>query len=211
MHPRIPLALATAGTLVFAVLLVFVVAAGSRQGPEPVAAGTFAGAIRPPAPAQDFTLRDEEGRTVQLAALRGTPVVLTFMYTTCQNDCPTLAAQIRGALDDLDREVPALAISVDPANDTPARARRFLSEQRLTGRMRFLLGDNAALQPVWRAFGIQPQERGLEHSAYVVVLDRDGVARVGFPNDALTPEGLRHDLRLLLGEDAGAAPGGTVS
>jgi protein SCO1/2 len=46
-------------------------------------------------------------------------------------------------------------------------------------------------------FGIRPQERGLEHTAYVVLLDRTGRQRIGFPADKLTPEGLAHDLRLL--------------
>ena len=36
-----------------------------------------------------------------------------------------------------------------------------------------------------------------EHTAYVVLLDRAGRQRVGFPFDKLTPEGLAHDLRRL--------------
>ncbi len=67
----------------------------------------------------------------------------------------------------------------------------------MTGRMHFLLGTTAELQRVWRQFGIQPQDRGREHSASVVVLDDRGVARVGFPVDQLQPEGLAHDIRAL--------------
>jgi protein SCO1/2 len=94
------------------------------------------------------------------------------------------------------------AISVDPANDTPVRAERFLAEQRMTGRMDFLLGDEAELQRVWRTFGIQPQEDGREHSASVVLLGADGRQRVGFPIDQLTPEALARDLRTLAAEGA---------
>src|SRR3954462_13956097 len=100
----------------------------------------FAGAVRPAIPPQDFSLRDEDGRTVSLRDYRGRVVVLTFMYTTCRDTCPLTATQIRGALDDLDRDVPALAVSVDPVNDTPERARRFLFKRGLgRDRMRFLL------------------------------------------------------------------------
>ena len=53
------------------------------------------------------------------------------------------------------------------ANDTARNAKRFLLEQKLTSRMRFLLGSRAQLEPVWRAYGIQPQTDDLEHSAYV--------------------------------------------
>ena len=198
LHPRVRLALMAFSTIALLAIAGFVIFSDPRSGASgPAVTGGFAGAIRPVAPAADFTLRDQDGRETAVASLRGRPVVVTFMYTTCRNDCPTMTQQIRGALDDLGRDVPVLAVSVDPANDTPARARAFLSKQQMTGRMTFLLGDEAQLQRVWRTFGVQPQERGLEHSASVVLLDADGVARVGFPVDQLTPEGLTHDLRAL--------------
>ena len=93
--------------------------------------------------------------------------------------------------------MPALAVSVDPANDTPLNARRFLAKQSLTGRMRFLLGDRAQLAPIWKSYFIQPQGKGFDHSAYVLLIDRRGVQRIGWPVDQLRPEGLAHDLRLL--------------
>jgi protein SCO1/2 len=120
------------------------------------------------------------------------------MYSSCQDTCPVTATQIRGALDDLGHDVPALAVSVDPANDTPASARTFLIRRSLTrDRMRFLLGTRAQLAPVWKAYGIQPQGNGFEHSAYVLLIDRRGRQRVSFPVDQLTPEGLTHDIRKL--------------
>lgn len=185
-------------TLALLAIAGFVILSDPRSGDAtPAVTSPFSGSIRPQAPAADFTLRDQDGKTVRVAGLRGGPVVVTFMYTTCRDDCPTMTQQIRGALDDLGHDVPVLAISVDPENDTPARARAFLAKQQMSGRMRFLLGSEVELQRVWRTFGIQPQERGLEHSASVVLLDDRGVARVSFPVDQLTPEGVRHDLRAL--------------
>jgi protein SCO1/2 len=160
----------------------------------------FAGAQRaaeiPPA---TFALRDQDGRSVKATDTRGHVTVLTFMYSTCRDSCPVIASQIRGALDDVGRDVPVLAISVDPRNDTPLSARRFVNRQSLTGRMRFLLGSRTQLAPVWREFAIKPQGKGFEHSAYVVLLDRDGRQRIAFPFDKLTPEGLAHDIRALGG------------
>ena len=124
-------------------------------------------------------------------------MILTFMYSTCKDTCPLTAQQIRGALDQLGQDVPTLAISVDPANDTPLNARRFVNRQGLTSRMRFLLGTRAQLAPIWKAYGIEPQTKAFDHSAYVVLVDRNGIQRVGWPVDKLTPEGLAHDLRLL--------------
>lgn len=169
------------------------------------AGGTFAGAVRPPIPPTPLTgLRDEEGEPVDLARFRGRPVVVTFLYSTCQDTCPIIAQQVRGAMDRLGHDVPALAIAVDPPRDTPASARRFLARQNLTGRLKFLTGDAGALQRQWRAYGMQPQIDDLEHSAHVVVLDGRGVQRVGWPYAKLTPEGLAQDLRTL--ETARTAP-----
>jgi len=182
--------------------------AGDAAGVYP---GGWAGSLRPPGvPVTDFSLRDQDGAPVSPADYRGRPVVLAFLYSTCEDTCPGTAQAIRGALDDLGRDVPVLAVSVDPANDTPTRARRFVLEQKLTGRMRFLVGARDSLVPVWRAYGVQPQgarnwraygleprEDGTEHAGYVILLDGRGRQRIGFPSDRLTSEGLAHDLAKL--------------
>jgi protein SCO1/2 len=162
---------------------------------EPTA--RWQGALRPPGAAvPDFALRDQDGKTVSPPAR---PAVYTFLYSTCDDTCPLTVQQIRGALDDLGRDVDVIAISVDPRGDTPRRARRFVLKQSMTGRMRFALGTEAELEPVWRAFGIRPQEDGLEHSAYVVLTDAQRRQRIGFPVGALTVDGLRADLARLTG------------
>jgi protein SCO1 len=178
-----------------------VVAAGVlvlRGDPEPVPAMEPQGATRPPGiPAADFRLTDQEGEEVTLSDVRGDVTIVTFLYTTCEDTCPLAAQQIRVALDRLGHDVPVLAFAVDPARDSPERARRFVSEQGMNGRMRFLTGPRAELAKQWRAYGIRPQGDGFEHTAHVVLLDRHGVQRIGFPVEKLTPEALAHDVALL--------------
>lgn len=159
----------------------------------------WAGALRPEGvPVPDFTLTDQEGNTVTSASLRGKPVVYTFIYSTCEDTCPAQVQTIRNALDRLDDpDAHVVGISVDPANDTPKRAESFLLEQQMTGRMSFLLGTREQLAPVWEAFGIQPQDDQLEHSAHTVLADARGFQRIGFPFDHITGEGLAHDLARL--------------
>src|SRR4051812_6024120 len=171
MPARVRLALMVAATLALVAALVVVLVA--RPGTS-AGEGGWAGALAPEMPPQDLTLHDQDGRRVALRDLRGQVVVLTFMYTHCRDVCPTTAVTIRGALDDLGHDVPTLAVSVDPAGDTPSAAQRFLFARHLDGRMRFLLGSRAELEPVWRRFGIQPQGADFDHSARVVVLDRTG-------------------------------------
>lgn len=213
MSSRVLLALCTVVACALAAVVGVALASqdDERAPLERAYPGGWAGSQRPPGVAvRDFALRDQDGEPVSTADYRGRPVVLAFLYSTCEDTCPGTAQAVRGALDDLGRDVPVLAVSVDPDNDTPVRARRFVLEQSMTGRMRFLVGDRERLVPVWRAFGVQPQgaenwraygleprEDGEEHAGYVVLLDGRGRQRVGFPTDRLTSEGLVHDLARL--------------
>jgi protein SCO1/2 len=165
----------------------------------------FKGAVRPAgARAKDFALRDQDGRLVTLKGLREKVVILSPMYTTCRDTCPLVSQQIRAALLDLSErqrhQVVALALSVDPANDTPESAKKFLRTRRVDPYLDFLLGSRDQLRPVWRAYGFSPQTEKFEHNSYVVLIDRRGRQRVGFPINFLTPEALAHDLRLLFRE-----------
>jgi protein SCO1/2 len=169
----------------------------ASEGASAAASG-WEGASRPPGTRlPGFALTTQDGERLTAADLRGRPVVVTFLYSTCEDTCPGQVQSIRGALDRLGRDVPVIGVSVDPANDTPRRARAFLLEQSMTGRMQFLLGDRARLEPLWRAFGIAPQTEGREHSAYTVLVDAAGRQRIGFPASQLTPERLAHDLARL--------------
>ena len=197
MNPRIAIAL----VLVAALALGGIVLAATSGGDDEqsvAAANQIAGATMPAnTPAPDFKLRDEQGDPVSMSALRGSPVVVTFLYSHCQDTCPITAQTIRGALDDLGHDVPAIAISVDPPNDTPASARKFLAEQRASGRIRFVLGSRAQLRRVWKGFFITPQRITQEHMARITLVDERGFQRVGYPVAQATPERLAHDLRLL--------------
>jgi protein SCO1/2 len=194
VNPRVLIAVVVVAV---AALATVVLAAGDSSDPAD-GRDRFEGALLPTGlRAPELRLPDEEGDVVRMSDLRGQPAVVTFLYSHCDDSCPTQAQQVKGALNDLGRDLPALAISVDPARDTEQSARAFLSEQRMTGRMRFVLGSRAELAPIWRAYGVQPQLADLDHSARIVLVDRRGVQRVGYPLDQVTPERLAHDLRLL--------------
>ena len=160
---------------------------------EPVAAeNVFAGAVMPEGlRAPDFELRNQDGERVSMRALRGQPVVVTFLYTTCEDSCPIQAQTVRGALDELGHDVPALAIAVDPPRDTPERARRFLAEQRASGRIDFVLGSRAELRPLWDGFAIQPQSVTTEHQARFTLVDARRLPARGLPGRTGNPRAAR--------------------
>lgn len=147
--------------------------------------------------APDFALRDETGRRVTMREYRGKPVIVTFLYSDCKTECPAQALQIKGALDDLGHDLPALAISVNPPGDTPRSIRHFNRKMGVTGRLRWVRGSEAQLRKLWKGFAVLPQTPQREHLARIVLVDARGLQRVGFPASQVTPERLAHDLRLL--------------
>jgi protein SCO1 len=176
-----------------------VVIAARSGGDDVSSAGSeFEGAVMPEGVrAPDFTLRDEYGNPVSMRAFRGKPVIVTFLYTHCEDTCPAQAQLVRGALDDLGTDVPAIAIAVDPPNDTPRSARAFLSEQHALGRIHFVLGTRAQLRPLWHGFFIREQLPTQEHQERITLVDKRGFQRVGFPGQEATSETVAHDVRLL--------------
>lgn len=192
----------TTAVVVLGVLVVLALAAsgGSVDGPEDgiqQGGSPYQGSKGVGAPAPDFRLRDQDGRATTLAALRGRPVILTFMYSTCEDTCPATATQIAASLDELGEDVPTVIVSVDPPNDTARSAQQFLNKMRLRQRARFVLGTREELAPIWKRYAILPQGQGFEHSAVVLVLDAAGRQRVTFPVDKLTSSALAHDVRVV--------------
>jgi protein SCO1 len=178
--------------------IAFAASRRDADGDEPAATSGFQGALMPEGvKAPDFNLTNQDGEPVSMRELRGSPVVVTFLYTTCEDTCPIQAQTVRGALDQLGHDVPAIAIAVDPPRDTPDRAKAFLSEQRALGRIDFVLGTRAGLKPVWDGFFVRPQSVTEEHQARFTLVDAKGFQRIGYPGSEATPEALAHDLRLL--------------
>jgi protein SCO1 len=150
--------------------------------------------------APNFSLLDQNGQRVSLSQYRGRVVVLTFIHSLCHDTCPFMVEQIKGGLNDLPRSgagVPVIGISVAPGEDTAAHRKAFLMHHELTGRVAFLAGTQAQLKPVWHSYAIQPVTSKIDHSTFVLLIDKRGIERIGFPADELTPEALAHDIGVL--------------
>jgi protein SCO1 len=201
VHPRVLIALVIVAVCALGAVVLAARSGGDSEADPATGGSRFEGAVMPRGVrAPDFTLRNQDGDEVSMRELRGRPVIVTFLYTHCDDTCPAQAQTVRGALDDLGRDVPAIAISVDPANDTENSARAFLSEQRALGRIDFVLGSRTQLRPLWKAFYVRPQKTTEEHQARFTLVDKRGFQRIGFPGQRATPETLAHDVRLLQAE-----------
>lgn len=160
--------------------------------------------ITDPAPAADFALHDQDGRLVRLSDQRGRTVIVAFLYTHCPDVCPLIAENLNLALRRLGRQagtVRVLAVSVDPKGDTPAAVRRYVVQHRLLPQFRYLRGDRAQLEPVWKAYGVSAQATRLDlvdHSAYELLIDPDGRGRATYDARVKAAD-VVHDVRALAG------------
>jgi protein SCO1/2 len=195
-----------AGVLVVLLAAIGLVLAGGKSshhsGGSTVGSNQLEGPTLPPhLVAKNFSLTDQNGQRISLSQYRGHVVVLTFMHSLCKGACPLMANQILGALNELPdggRNVPTMAISVDPKQDTPANRRKFLARMHLTGRMNFLNGPLPYMWKVWHDYYIEPEIGPTEnHSAFVLLIDKRGIWRIGYPVSDLTPESLAHDIGVL--------------
>ncbi len=201
MNARVLIALFLVAVFAFGAVLLVARSRDDGRGDVATAGSRFQGAVMPEGlRAPDFKLPNQDGEQVSMRDLRGEPVIVTFLYTNCDDTCPAQAQTVRGALDELSEDVPALAVAVDPPRDTPESARAFLAEQRATGRLDFVLGSRRQLRPVWNGFFIAPQTVTQEHQARFTLVDKRGFQRVGYPGFEATPERLAHDLRILRAE-----------
>jgi protein SCO1/2 len=148
--------------------------------------------------------RDVDGTPVSVPR-PGRPAVVTFLFANCPDVCPLVASEISRALDRLGPAAAGLdvvAVSVDPRGDTPAAVRDFLRRHRLTGRMRYLIGSERELRPIWRAWyaAAQPARAPASvHTARIVLVDRTGRQVGAYSAGVPIPvEDLAADLRTLL-------------
>ena len=93
-----------------------------------------------------------------------------------------------------------IAVSVDPKGDTPATVKSFLAGHGMTGRMEYLIGSQAQLAPVWKAYGVgvnaTPDSREVDHTAAVYGITAGGQIAALYPSD-FKPAWIAHDVPIL--------------
>jgi protein SCO1 len=114
-----------------------------------------------PAAVAELPLTDQQGRTVDLAQLRGKVVLVAPFMTSCQEECPITTAALLAMQRSLDADglhgkAVILEVTVDPARDTPQRMAAYAE---LTGSSWPLLtGSAAQIATFWHHFGIWYQK-----------------------------------------------------
>jgi protein SCO1/2 len=124
-----------------------------------------------------------DGRTLMLSELRGRPLVLSLIYTSCSTVCPTgteaLKASVAQARKALGGEAfQVLTLGFDARNDTPQRMQAFAIDHSIDGDPLWHVASaspavlSALLDEV--GFSYAGAAGGFEHVAQTTILDAEG-------------------------------------
>ena len=129
----------------------------------------------------DVTLTDQNGRPFALRTGSDKPVlVLFFGYSNCPDVCTGILADIAGAMNRLTADqrtkVRVVLVTTDPARDTPAQLKTYLS--RIDPSFVGLTGDLATISAAARSVGVPIEDaKQLPSGGYEVV---HGTQVIGF-------------------------------
>ena len=156
--------------------------------------------LRPGEPVPAGAFVDQDARTRSFAAFKGSPVVMTFIYTSCPMPtfCPLMDRQF-AALQTTLREDPALSrvhlvtVSFDPATDTPpvlkAHAKKLGADLK---RWTFLTGDRDDVDRFAARFGVSiaramDDPGNITHNLRTAIVDADGKLVKVYTGNEWTP------------------------
>lgn len=163
----------------------------------------------------DYTFLDGNGKSVTLSSLRGKPVVISLIYTSCYHVCPTLTTNLakiasiaRDALGDDSFSV--LTIGFDIASDTPDRMRLFARQRNIDlDNWHFVSTDTETLQRLSDDVGFSyfSTPKGFDHMIQATLLDGEGKVYRQVYGMAPEPPALVEPLKeLLYGKQVAATP-----
>jgi protein SCO1/2 len=130
----------------------------------------------------NYTLTNRDGRPVHLAALRGQPLVVNMIYTSCFDFCPTLTANLAPKVE-IAREAlgrgkfRVLTIGFDARNDTPERMHAYAHMLGVgDSEWLFLSGDEQTIAALAHDLGFTYRRTtaGFDHSALTTIVNANG-------------------------------------
>jgi len=177
------------------------------EPPNPSASSGFE-LLKPGEQVPDNAFLDQDGKKRTFSGFKGTPVVMTFIYTKCPlpTFCPLMdrhfAAMQQPLKDDPTmRRVHLVTVSFDPATDTPpvlkAHAKTLKAD---LSRWTFLTGDRDEVDKFAARFGVSVgralnDPRDITHNLRTVIIDADGKLVKTYTGNEWSPEQVLADLK----------------
>lgn len=135
-----------------------------------------------------WTWLDDHGERVSLAKWRGTPLVITAVYTTCFETCPLTIARLRRVYDEFTRagrRAEFVVVTLDPTVDTQERLRQFRQARGLPEAWHLLTGARRDTEQLMEVLNVHIMDMDvhLVHDSKITLFDAEGLrtAELGVP------------------------------
>lgn len=187
------------GVVALMIVIAFATAGEQRTGLQ------AAYAYQQPRAAPALDLLDHRGQPFDLAAARGTPVLVYFGYTHCPDVCPATIGTLNEVIATFEGPVRAIFVTVDPERDTVefmGTYIRYFSEE-YTG----LTGTPGEIRAAADGYGVTYARvdtgsaggYAMAHTAELYLIDAAGRLRAHYPFGVAAQDVVR-DLRTLATE-----------
>jgi protein SCO1 len=168
----------------------------------------------------DITLIDQNGQNVSLASLKGKPVLVDFIYTSCPGPCLVLTSRMRAVADRLGpalgKDVRLVSITVDPEHDHPKQLREYAKIQGadVNGWL-FLTGTPNEIDDTLGHFQLirhREADGTVDHVLEFFLVGADGRALLEYLGEKVDPERIAEDVtRAAAGKPVFAGDGSSVA
>ena len=143
-------------------------------------------------PGGPFTMVDQNGNPVTEAMLKGKWTAVFFGYTYCPDYCPftlqSLAA-VQKKLGDKGKNFQIVFVTIDPARDTPANLKAYLSSGGMPKDTIGLTGTQAQVDKIAKEYRTMIQRTGsgdtysFQHGTAVYLMDPHGIYNSAYTYD----------------------------
>jgi protein SCO1 len=181
------------------------VVSGCRLGSSADSAHDSAGAA---GSLTDTRLVDQNGKTVSLAAFKGKPLIVDFIYTSCPGPCLMETAKLTNVASGLGAalgwKVAIISITVDPEHDGPAQLREYAQQQGADKKgWYFLTGSAADVDRAlagFKMFREKGPDGSVGHLVDMILVGPDGRDIREYDGQIVKPKQIVDDVRKALNE-----------
>lgn len=157
---------------------IFIALASLLSSVAPVHAAEVRGSIYD-LPAQ---FKTKSGESVSLSKWKGTPLVMTMTYTSCEYACPRIIVKLKNVqkhYDKIKKKAQFIVVTFDPLRDTPEKLNGY---HKSTGEIAkdwvFLSGAEADTRRLSMVLGIRfernPEDGNISHDNKILIINEKG-------------------------------------
>ena len=154
----------------------------------------------------DTKLVDQNGNTISLESLKGKPIVVDFIYTTCPGPCLMETAKFANVAlrlgNDLGSKVTLVSITVDPEHDGPKQLLDYSRQQGADEKgWYFLTGGPADVDKALAGFKLSRQiqpDGSVGHLIAMMLVGPDGRVVRDYNGEAVRAQDIVDDVRKTL-------------